>query len=861
MFKHKLIFKSVPEIGTLIISEPIGFDKQGFIVKSDPKYFGRNIFIGKEDSDYVFSKYYFEQSQTIQILPNGDVIDHNSQGFFYLKNVIETFGWECEIEYVIEKKSTQFIVGILDGFTAEIEFDRITIKSIQNTNRELIKRLEDTNIDAFSHKALDGRTIQPCQTVNVLMLAKPIQQRSRWESKGINTFSDSNQPTEQITGVNFASFLTEFGVENSLTFFESIVNSSTISDFASFRVIKAQRKLTNLKVQHTIDMTYVVTQGALSGLGAVALYLVYGDEFNINFDNPNRIEMYVDQWNNTVEKTVTLNQTFEYTIPEVAIGQNVWLFWYVLGLADCDINGTVRNSVTEITATATAIDSVVKGVRLRDLANHTIQSISNSVATFKNYEVGQEHYENICFNGFLLGQITDKPFYNKFKDIKDIFLETCTGHQVNQNTIEFLPYTDFFGDELLAQYTELPSFDSKIKQSKDYALKTAEFKFKSSSTNRETSGENTIDDVHTETQKFISDKVDGNLSVEFDHIRSAYLGEEARMRAFDNKNTNALQNDNKLFIYKCSPLSPSYKSGFGAVLLMQVLENGQLQILNNNENGDALPFRWDLLGFSNGVLFQILEGENVGNYLVLSVTPSVVTLFPTTISPNFTGEAFIKVQYGLTNVNLVISTNQNFDLIEGIQNPTNYGNLDYSLGRVVNYWKPYLAAATKYKPNGQITTASFINNGNLVTRKKGETENTIDSDTIVNSSISELKKIDPIFKTVKVYSPFEKTLKLVEDIGTKKGYVKVDDFEGYPIELDYNWTTEELIMELQKRYVTDFINIEDFIFDSYEINIIYLSLFDDKGKRLIDPIDFKKVKINGVAYTDLIEFANALDND
>ncbi|MEL2239358.1 hypothetical protein AAER74_27820, partial [Klebsiella pneumoniae] len=78
------------------------------------------------------------------------------------------------------------------------------------------------------------------------------------------------------------------------------------------------------------------------------------------------------------------------------------------------------------------------------------------------------------------------------------------------------------------------------------------------------------DDVHTETQKFISDAVNGSLKVELNHIRSAPLIEQARRRAFDNEQTTSLQNDDSLFFLDCIRLAPNTRNGFGSALAMQL---------------------------------------------------------------------------------------------------------------------------------------------------------------------------------------------------------------------------------------------------------------------------------------------------
>lgn len=100
----------------------------------------------------------------------------------------------------------------------------------------------------------------------------------------------------------------------------------------------------------------------------------------------------------------------------------------------------------DLSYTATAIDTVVKGVRLIDLWKHNLKSIADVDLAAPDYDLGGEHYNNFAFNGLLLGQVIDKPFYNKFKDLMNIADETCSDYQINENNVEILPYASFYND-------------------------------------------------------------------------------------------------------------------------------------------------------------------------------------------------------------------------------------------------------------------------------------------------------------------------------------------------------------------------------------------------------------------------------
>jgi hypothetical protein len=567
------------------------------------------------------------------------------------------------------------------------------------------------------------------------------------------------------------------------------------------------------------------------------------------------------------------------------IGERIYSFFeYSRISGGGNISISFEESEFNISATSTSIDTVVKGIRLIDLLKHNVKSIVDMPLLAPEYDLGGEHYDNFAFNGLLLGQITDKPFYNQFKDLMNIPMEICSDYQINPNSIEILPYSDYYEDIELAVFDELPSFSSNSMFSKQYTLKNTEFKYSRSSSERETNRENSIDDVHTETQKFITDSVDGSLKVEIKHIRSAFLIEQARQRAFENQNTTSLQNDDNLFLLKCVTLEPESEGTFGAVLLQQIdpLTNN-LKILNNNEDGDGIDFNWTLLGFSVGDTFFIDEGQNNGEYTVVSITSTVLELDKVTGVPPFAGEEFIKMRWFYTDVSYVNQTNETFDLIQGVANPNDYSNLDYTWGRNIQRWYPYLASATKFKPNDVIKTSSFRINGNLVTRKDSETENVSDSADILNSDIASLKILNPFNHTVKVYAPFNIVTQLIEDIRDIKGYVSVNlndgrMIKGYVQNMDYTWITEELDLVLEEKFISDFMEIDLTVnldttttttitnpnyptktdLKSFQINNIFVTLYNSVDNELYPPTRFTNIKINGVQYTDITLFSDAL---
>jgi hypothetical protein len=864
-FKHYLNFLDLPQIGTIQISEPFGFDGSSFKVEQDSKRFGRDVFKANEEIELEFTREQFERLNASQTLPDGTQINHASQGWDYLIQLFELYGWESSVEYILEKDGITFTQGIFDYFTAIIGNDSIKFKIIQDTAREKLKRNSDTFVNAFSDKDLDGNEITPCETTNILLKAKPIRQVSEFTTPEFN-YTEGGTFSIYI-GRTFA--VKSYGIENTLSYIPD--ESFLISDVENFINIEFQNNASNIVVEFSNIIGRLRADGSSRDF---KIHLRYGVDFATATDvviyDPVIPPVIPPVW---TDLPTTLPN---YEIGRLPIGGKIWFYFELF-----DVQLEVTSFDLKITADTTAIDSVIKGVRLIDLIKHNIKSSSGLETIAPLYDVGGIYYNTFAFNGYLIGQITDKAFNNKFKDLMDILPETFQDYQINTNEVEILPSYDYYANNEIGAFVELPDHESTTIFNKRYFLNTADVNFKTSSKNRETNGENTIDDVHGQSQwKYPNTKADGNLKIELDHIRSAFLIEDARRSATNTDKTTSLQNDSKLFLLDVVSLAPSTKGGFGAVLLMNVLDNGHLQILNNNTEGTLGNFNWGLLGFGVGAQFFIDSGENVGTWQVLTITDSIIELFPMTVSASFTGEAFIEVSYFLTDVALVNRTNEGFSVIEGVENPTNYSNLLYSVKRIMQRWYPYFATATKYVQDKFIKNTSFEPNGNLVTRFIGETENVVDSGDISTTDISNLKVLNPIIHDITVYCDYSDAIDLVNKVVTDKGFIRVmlnsgKVVKGYPQMLDYEWTTSELNVKLEEKFESDFMTITEsdgviYINEvgytqksglaNFELNTEFVVFYDVQDIRLNNPIHYTKVSVNGTTYNDVIDFSDAIQN-
>ena len=198
-YKFYLNFKNTDSFGRIEITEPIGFDGASFLVEQEEKRYGRDAYKINEEISLNFYKGNFDTS-TIQQLPNGTVIYNLTQGYDYLIDCFDRFGFESDVDFEIDLNGLLFIPSNLDFQTSETDrYSYFNCKAIQTQGKQLIKRRGDIVTDIFSTEDLDGNPVTPAQTQNILLKAKPEVQTSEW-TVGVGTFGLRNVTSGDATG-------------------------------------------------------------------------------------------------------------------------------------------------------------------------------------------------------------------------------------------------------------------------------------------------------------------------------------------------------------------------------------------------------------------------------------------------------------------------------------------------------------------------------------------------------------------------------------------------------------------------------------------------------------------------------------
>jgi hypothetical protein len=845
-FKHYLVIDS-EEIEIL---EPINFDASSFVVEQDKKKWGRDIYKGNEDISLYFGNEIGEPLETERVLNNGMILRHKNSGLDILLNINNEFGSEAVIYWKLEYGS-EFLLFELDFGTAKTDNSTfIELKVTQNLEQAKIKRREKIKIDAFSDEDLDGNTITPIQTQKLLMKAKPISQLSEWkyglkEPKGFILAAESS--------FNFSNNVIKFGLEDTLSYIQGAGQPE------DFTYILAKEELTNVEIRITNLVLDYVPNPVSPDDGDVRLKVVVGAT------NASGTEYVLDH----KFPPNSFNNEYSLDLPLVQRGFYIWIYFRVEG---GDVTMRFSSMDISIKATSTAISSVIDSVRYIDLIKQNYKGIGANNVVAPKFDVGGQFYNNFCFNGKLIRQITNEPFYLELTDTLESLEEFCSDSQVNENDNYIGQYTDFYTNIDLGGFLIAPDKDFEITKNERYLINKFTFGYKKYQKDNDEA--NTLDAIHTDSEWYVpNNKSQDEKKVSLPFSRDHYLAEYLRRRATNN--TTADIDDDTTFIFDVVELAPDSRDEFSAVLKFQKSNDDNEFKLLATEN-----FSWNLLGFNVGDTIIV----NGISYLVLELEPSLLTLDYTGASSQ--GEQVFTINYPLTNVGYTIRTSEELLFSENLLNADVYGNLRYSIKHNIEYWKEYLATAGKFIPSKDITNSYFKANGECRTQFVGDAEIVGENEPIAISDIAERKILSQNIIKTTIKADFNRVKDLLDALQTINidnsigGFIRCQDangriFKGYIQKLDSLWKYEEVELILEERNESDFLDIvfsggiftinevgydtKTFTEKRYNIFNEFIQFFDINNVFLCNRTKFNQVRLNGVVYNSADELAIAID--
>lgn len=871
-FKHYLVIND-EEIEVL---EPINFDASNFVVEQDKKKWGRDIYKGNEEISLYFGNEIGEPLEVERVLNSGMILRHKNSGLDLLLQINKELGSEAIVYWKLTY-GTEFLLFELDFGTAKTDdLTFMELKVIQNLEQAKIKRREKIKIDAFAAKDLDDNVITPIATQKLLMKAKPIVTISEWGNKNLGIVRQIGSAYNCQISIPISNQLVKYQIEDTFAPFDPFFKGLDVSfsennayRFAN-RLITAETRLSNI----TLKINKLNVQG-FTNFGKFTL--------NIGRAIFDTNGSWISNVGTTIQPIVSTNsinivdQYYEIEIPDMEVGESL------IVSMDCFFAGSAYFSFdmsffsysvesVELITTSTAINSVIDSVRYIDLIKQNYKGIGASPVIAPKFDVGGQFYNNFCFNGKLIRQITNEPFYLELTDTLESLEEFCADSQINEANNYIGQYTDFYPNIDLGGFLINPDKDFSIEKNERYLINKFTFGYKKYQKDNDEA--NTLDAIHTDSEFYVpNNKSQNEKKVSLPFARDHYLAEFLRRRATNN--TSADIDDDTTFIFDVVELAPNSRESFTAVLKFQQSNDDNTFKLLANES-----FSWNLLGFNNGDTIKV----NGIDYVVTDLTPTLLTLAWS--GGNDSGEEVFTIDYPLTNVQYTIRTKEGLTFSENLLNPNVYGNLRYSIKHNMKYWNEYLATAGKFIPSKEITNTYFKANGNCRTKFTTDAQIVGENEPIAISNIAEQKILSQNVIKTTVIGTFDRVKKLLEDLqkinpdNTIGGFIRCQDpngriFKGYIQKLDNTWKYEELELTLEERNESDFLDIvfsggiftinevgydsKTFTEKRYNIFNDFIQFFDEKNVFLCNRTKYNQVRLNGVVYDSADELATAID--
>jgi len=889
-FRHFLLIRGVE---TEII-EPDNFDQSNFKVVQDD--IARDTYFGNEESQLEFAINYGIPTGSY-MNNDGVLISHLQSGVELLIEENKNYGNEADVKYILKKNGVSFTTGNVD-FNKDFDTDNETYvkcRVIQNTNQALIKKSEDIIIDLLATKDLDDNTIEPISVQRMFLKAKPLYQVSKFKGNGtpaagiaqfLSSYGFLNQTpanTLSFSGANNGNVVEEYD-ESTLGYIspEFAIDFNGTLNAENFTYIQANEELSNVNIKIT-DLVAFTSQNkqnffssnVLSGNGRVRLVVRVGIDVNTftEYILYEKVFGFVDS--TPIEYLPT---NFSLNIPFIRKGERVYIYLQphvenvsfdnvISPLAYYRVRAVMNDIKIEINGTATAISSVINAVRWIDLIKQNYKAIGSLPVNASKYDVGGEFYDNFLFTKNLIKQDLTKPFYLKLKDTKEHLLEQCAYAQINDNEIYIGQYEDFYTNNDLGGFLEVPDYEANLTKNPKYLVNNFVFVYEKYEQDR--TEKNTSDAIHTNSEWYpqaINSINKKDFKLPF--IRDPFITEVARKMIFS-INKNSSSDDDNIFIADVTLLPPNSRNKFTRLLTWSANgTEGTTKILSDNS------FSWTQLGFNIGDTII----ESGVDRVVLDITPSMITL--SFVGGIATGTNFLTFDYPLTNVLYTNRTSEGLIFANNLRNSENFGNLRYSIKRNIKHWFAVLATYGKFIPLKKIKNTYFKSNGECTTQFLGEEEPIKENEDILISDIADKKIISQDIYKTKVRCGFEQAVQLLNDIQNVRGFIRVQNpsggiIKGYIKEGDNLWANEELALELEVKNESDFLNVtfsdgilyinevgyteKTATIKNYNIFNDFIQFFDINSINLCNRTKFDKVAVNGITYDNIDNLVNAIE--
>ena len=850
-----LNFKS-DGFGKVTINEPIGYNSCDFQLQQKDKLYARDVSFSGGDNNFEFVDYR----------------DHNLGQLLYYAHY---FGFESKVDLIIHIDGVDNIIGELDFATAVTDdLTYFKCKVIQQSDYQIIKRRKSVKVDLLSPKDVDGNEILPLIPSNILLLSKPVVQKSQWELDGIfnETLTSSGLFYFQL---NPCQNLTSYGIDDSFTFFQTKkAQPNYLWKVSDFLLLTAKNNQKNIKINIKDLIINFTTDVDNGGNG----YVDFALEIRSGLDYATAKRQTFLNVTKTERQSYSYSGDLAISIDALQRGESVWINFTAkvrqsaimpLVTPRFEVFLSIESMKTIITTESTAYNSIAPSFRLVDVMAQVVKSISGLNIIAPRFANGGQFFDNRLFNGNFLRGIKDKPFYVSLEDLEKSITEMNADYEIQSDGRIFFGIESDFYRPIESGFFDSTQFSSMNKTfNPKFSTNEFNYSYKNYQSLKENEEPNSADTVHGESRWVLFNKmVENKKEITIEWTRDAFLIESNRRKAIEISPNTASQNDDTLFCI--DTIATTQIRTFSETTELQHtynVANGNLTVKNKGE------INFVLLGIEIGASFEInIPDANHGSYLVNAVSNNELTLSKVgsfIISSSGDGARLTSYVYTVNKSSIPFTnyTNQDFSLITNLNTPDNYSNLRYSVRRNINkYWQSYLATCNLYHKEKSVLNTWYKNNGDCTTVYLGDTV-TEKSDLLpINPILSPFLYNDIVFANVEL----EEFIALQNNIRTNRGFIRTINnndrvIKIYPIMMKWEVLSKELTIKAEDKHEpktmeintqTGFVLINNetrVLTLNYEIIDNKVAIFDSNKQRLYNSVFWNNISING-SLSDTIE--------
>lgn len=827
-----LDFKS-DSFGKVLINEPIGYASCDFQLQQKDKLYARDISFSGGENQFEFVDYR----------------DHSLGQLLYYNHY---FGFESKVDLIIQIAGIDNIIGELD-FATSITDDLTYFKCkvIQQSDYQVIKRRKSVKVDLLSSKDANGNTIDPLIPENILLLSKPVVQKSRW------TELPFDNPIGADGYLNPCINIVEYGIEETTTSFVKRIPYGTGTPNEDFQLIKANNNLNNINISIK-NVSFLIDMVTANNDVKIVLY-VAGEKKILE---------------SKIGTLINIKSDYNLIIPSLKRGEIIsfYIEWNASRLSGPGapvVNAIVNVKEILITSESTAYNSITPSFRLVDVMAQVVKSISGLTINAPRFANGGQFFDNRLFNGNFLRNIKDKPFYVSLEDIEKSITEMNADYEIQSDGRIFFGLEADFYNPIECGFFDNTQFSEMNKTfNPRFAVNEFNYSYKNYQSLKENEEPNSADTIHGESRwVFFNKMVENKKEVSIEWTRDAFLIESNRRKAIEITESTASQDDDTLFCI--DTINTTKNRIFSEATELQHTYNSATGKLTLKNKGDI---NFILLGIEIGTSFEIkIPDTNHGSYTVDTVANNELVLVKVgsfVISSSGDGARLTSYAYTLdaTSIPFTNYTNQNFTLITNLNTPDSYSNLRYSVRRNINnYWQSYLSTCNLYHKEKSILNTWYKNNGDCTTVYFGDTV-TEKSDLLPDNPIlSPFLYNDIIFANVEL----EDFIDLQNKIRTDRGFIRTIDnnervIKVFPIMMKWEVLSKELIIKAEEKYEPKTMEIStenSFILINNETSVLTLDykildnkvyVYDSNRQLLYNEVFWNNVSINN-SLSDTIE--------